>query len=72
MTKKKHQAESVEFSLGSNIASLLRSGQLLAVPRDDGQVGYILAEKATPEQRQKALDAEIVIRTQGLSGTNSN
>lgn len=55
-----------------DLAALLRKKKLIALLRSDGQIAFIPRERATPEQLDKALDPETVIRREGLFDPSRN
>jgi hypothetical protein len=55
-----------------DLAALLRKEKLIAIRRPDGQIAFVPKERATPEQLDKALDPETVIRHEGLFDPSRN
>jgi hypothetical protein len=58
--------------IAQDVATLLRKKKLIALSRPDGQIAFVPRERATPEQLDKALDPETVIRCEGLFDPSRN
>ena len=55
-----------DIKIAQDVAALLRNGALIAVRRADGEIGFVTADRATPDQRANALDPATVVASAGL------